>query len=442
MPKLSNPLILIIDDEQAILKTLKDALTDEDYRVETLSEGQKALDMIGKLVPDLILLDIFMPNCNGITLLTQIKKEYPDQKVIIISGFGNIPIAIEAVKKGAIDFIEKPLNLDEILNKISFLKNKNMQQNAKYDTDKNMLRECDIIGESNLFLELIQQTERLAPYNFPILICGEYGTGKTTLARYIHKKSALAQKFFKIINCETLHASRAETILQDVFTSDAPQTIYIKHVETLDVDEQKILLRVIENTQKNLRIIASNKTSLFQLTKKGLFNESLFYYLNKAPIEVPPLRKRPYDIPLLINHFLQMYNELLRKRVILTTQSTRLLRNHKWPGNITELQQAIQKIVACCSQDYEVVTPQKLTAILGEKTVQIIEEQALSQFSSLEEATIEFKKNFLLYLLQKNHYNIDQVSGRLNLSPLQLKNKLLELRIDIQGFQGYENEQF
>ena len=131
MANSNQPLILIIDDEQAILKTLQDALTDEDYKVITLDEGQKALHTIGEIIPDLILLDIFMPNCNGLKLLSQIKKEFPDQKIIIISGFGNIPIAIEAIKNGAIDFIEKPLNLDEILHKISFLKEKLTPENYR-----------------------------------------------------------------------------------------------------------------------------------------------------------------------------------------------------------------------------------------------------------------------------------------------------------------------
>lgn len=426
MNKHKNPLILIIDDEEAILTTLKAALTDEEYRVETLSQGQKALEKIGKLIPDLILLDIFMPNCNGLKLLAQIKKEYPNQKVIIISGFGNVPIAIEAVKNGAIDFIEKPLNLDEILNKISFLKEKEEKKVSQYETDKALLRECNIIGESNLFLELIQQTEKLAPYNFPILIYGEHGTGKSSLARYIHKKGNKLGDFITV-NGETL-CQESETFLKKHFENDA-KTIYIKHIDELGPKHQKILLSLLDD--KN-RIIASSKTSLFELMQKKKFHESLFYHLNKAPLEVPPLRKRPYDIPLLVDYYLNKYNEKHKKKVVFTTQSIRLLRNHKWPGNIVELAQAIEKIVAYSNKDYEVTTPEHLTEILGERTIQFIEEQALLRFSSLEEATKTFKKNYLLYLLKKNHYNINQVSDRLNLSPIQLKNKLLELKINIQ----------
>jgi DNA-binding NtrC family response regulator len=429
MKKHASPLVLIIDDEKAILKTLQDALTDEDYRAETLDDGNGALEKIGALVPDLILLDIFMPNCNGLSLLSQIKKEYPDQKIIIISGFGNIPIAIEAVQKGAINFIEKPLNLDEILNKISFLKDKKSYQLKNHITDKNLLKSCNIIGESHLFLELVQQAERLAPYPFPILIYGEHGTGKTSLARYIHEKkhekSSDRVKFVTIC-CDT-------GLDMNIIETQKVCTLYLKHVDQLNKKQQETLLSTLETIldNKNIRIIVSSKNSLFGLMKENKFNETLFYHLNKAPIEIPPLRKRPYDIPLLINHYLGKSNNEQNKKVILNAQSIRLLRNREWPGNICELRQAIQKVTAC-SQDYEVVTVDSLTSILGEKTVQFIEEQSLHRFTSLDEATSEFKRIFLLYLLKKNHYNINQVSHRLNLSPVQLKNKLLELKINIQ----------
>jgi len=420
-----KPLILIVDDEEAILKTLKDALTDESYRVETLSDGNKALDAIGKLIPDLLLLDIFMPNCNGLALLEKIKQEYPDQKVIIISGFGTVPIAIEAVKKGALDFIEKPLNLDEILQKISFLQNEdNKEKNAVHETNVTLRKENAIIGESNLFLELMQQVERLAPYQFPILIYGEHGTGKSTLASYIHKISA-RQELFSAIDGETV----THDMLEKVFSCPKPSTIYIKHIDQLDKILQKSLLLFIE-TNKTHRIIASSKTSLFAKIQNNTFNESLFYTLNMAPIEVPPLRKRPYDIPLLLNYYLEQYNAQHKKKIIFNTQTIRQLRNHQWPGNILELRQVIQNVVAQTSETYFVAAPDDLVPILGEKNMQFIEEQSLARFDSLEQATNTFTKNFLQYLLKKNHFNIDQVSNRLNVSPAQLKNKLLELKID------------
>jgi len=194
----NSPLLLIIDDEITILKTLKEALEDEKFRVETLSDGNKSLDLIGKLIPDLILLDIFMPNCNGLELLKKIKKEYPQQKIIIISGFGNIPMAIEATKNGALDFIEKPLNLDDILSKILFLKKENHQKPTNKTETKN-LEIYGIVGQSYLFLELIQQAEQVANLSLPLLIYGQHGTGKTLLSKYIHQKSPLSKNDFLLL---------------------------------------------------------------------------------------------------------------------------------------------------------------------------------------------------------------------------------------------------
>ncbi len=199
----SSPLILVIDDEATILTTLKEVLEDEGYRTETLSDGNKTIQTIGKLIPDLVLLDIFMPNCNGLELLEQIKKEYPHQKTMIISGFGNISIAIKAVKKGALDFIEKPLNLDVILSKIDFLKNKKNKQSKK-NTRNNQRKNNGIIGSSYLFLELIQQINLIKNLNFSLLIYGEHGTGKTLFAKYIHKNSSLKNEEFVTINCSNL----------------------------------------------------------------------------------------------------------------------------------------------------------------------------------------------------------------------------------------------
>jgi DNA-binding NtrC family response regulator len=426
MTKNQKPLILIVDDEKEILKTLKDALTDELYRVETLSQGQKALSTIGELIPDLVLLDIFMPNCNGLTLLKEIKKEYPDQKVIIISGFGTIPIAIEAIQKGAIDFVEKPLHLDEILNKIAFLK----QESSSVLTSKepslvntSLLRECNIVGESHLFLELIQQVDRLAPHQFPIIMYGEYGTGKTTIANYIHTIGQ-TYEIFTTVNCD-------QPIDFSAFPTATIGTIFIKHIDQLDIDSQSTLLSEIKKCKHPHRIIASTKHQLFKLVQKNLFNASLFAYLNRAPIEIPPLRKRPYDIPLLINHYLTHYNQKYKKQILLSTHALRLLRNYKWPGNITELRQVVENIVVHSSEIHQVVPANQIVPIVGEKGLQFVEEQSMLYFNTIDQATNEFKKKFLLYLLKKNLYNIDQVSSRLNISPAHLKNKLLELKIDI-----------
>ena len=448
----SHPLILVIDDEATILTTLKEVLEDENYRVETLSNGNKTIERIGKLIPDLVLLDIFMPNCNGIKLLEQIKKEYPNQKVMMISGFGNISIAIEAVKKGALDFIEKPLNLDEILSKIDFLKNKNIK--TKKNRFINKLEDYGIVGNSYLFLEMIQQVNQIINLNYSLLIYGEHGTGKTLLAKYVHKNGPLRTEEFVTINCSN---SQEKEIIEKInnFYTNKKGTIYIKHINNLPLSTQKSLLKILDNkTSKHQRLIASSIKPLFELMKAGQFNSSLYHKLNITPLEIPALNKRKYDIPFLCDYFLKKENRKHKKSMVLNTRSIRLLRNHHWEGNVTQLKNLIGQIVASANSEENtqpspkamagtasvetfnvdgncVIDIQDIINHLGEKQTQLIEEQSFLRFASLKEATNQFEKNFLLHLIKKSKHDIKQISNRLDLTPIQLRDKLLKFNIEV-----------
>lgn len=426
----SHPLLLVVDDELTILKALKEALEDEKYQVETLSDGSKALDLIGKLIPDLVLLDIFMPNVNGLKLLEKIKIEYPQQKVMIISGFGNIQIAIEAVKKGAIDFIEKPLNLDEILTKISFLKSSD-ETNTQLSDSQLSLHSHNIIGQSYLFLELVQQISQIARLKLPLLIYGQHGTGKTLISQYIHYLNKFPEDNFFKINCSTLtEKSFSESIKENFSETDC--TLFFKNIEYLNIKQQKKLLSFLEEPQnKNIKIIASSCTPIFDLLKTEKFIEALFHKLNVTPIEIPPLNKRRYDIPLLIDFYLKKFNEKYKKSITLNTRSIRILRNHNWTSNVTELRILLEKIVSTNEQDSYVVPPNQINDFLSEKKAQIIEEQSFLRFNSLKEATLEFEKNFLIHLLRKNRYDLKQVCDQLNLTTIQLRDKMLKFNINI-----------
>ncbi|MBD3273298.1 response regulator [Candidatus Dependentiae bacterium] len=428
----TQPLILVVDDESSIVTTLKEILEDEGYRVETLSNGSKTVEKIGQLIPDLVLLDIFMPNCNGITLLEQIKKEYPNQKVMMISGFGNISIAIESVKKGAVDFIEKPLNIDEILSKINFLKDKKTKNKLSAEEIQiNNLEKLGVIGKSYLFLELIHQINQIKNLNYPLLIYGEHGTGKTLLAKYIHKNSNLKDYEFVTVNCSTLQEKNIITKAENFF-EDKKGILYIKHINNLSFTVQKNLLNLLDRYKnQEQKIIASSTVPLFKLVQAGVFNSSLFHKLNITPIEVPSLNKRKYDIPLLCDYFLKKENQKHKKSIALNTKSLRLLRNHHWQGNVTQLKNTISQIVSLSEKDDNVINVTDIINFLGEKQTQLIEEQSFLRFSSLKEAKNEFEKKFLIYLLKKNKYDIKQISDRLDLTPIQLRDKLLKFNIEI-----------
>ena len=417
---LSSPLILVIDDEQAILDILHDSLSDEEFRVETLSQPEKALETIGALIPDLILLDIFMPNVNGIDLLEKIKKEYPEQKVIMISGFGTIATALEAVNKGAISFIEKPLNLDEILDKISFLKQTTDEVFHPKTEHSN-----DFIGESYLFRELINSISCVAKLNLPILIYGHHGTGKTAAALYIHSIKNKPDELFVTIDCSSTCPSflSQRQILPD-------ETIYFKNINNLSLDQQKTVLQFIQTKDDSVSIIASSTQQLFQLHKEGLFIGTLFYELNAIPLEIPVLNKRRHDIPLLVDYFLKKNNSKNNRQQVLSISSIRLLRNANWPGNIRQLKKLITVILQALPNK-QVLLPEDFYPFLDERTTQLVEEQSFTQFNTLEEAKISFEKSFLLYHLKRSNFDLSQVSDKLHLNIPQLRARMQELKITV-----------
>ena len=419
-----QPFILIVDDEISILKTLKESLEDDGFLVETLADASKLCTKIGELIPDLILLDIFMPNQNGLALLQQIKKEFPTQAVIMISGFGNIQIALQAIKNGAVDFIEKPLNLDEVLPKIhavtTEIENKQSPPTQIYETH-------GFIGQSSYFLELMRQVELAAPYNFPILLQGKTGTGKLSLARFIHQKSTFLKNPFIEVDTFSLN----EKSLQELFMPTT-KTIYIPNIEILSLKLQKNLAILLQQYKGNIRCIASTTQSLWKQLQAKQFCSELFCALQTFPLEIPPLKNRAGDIPLLVQHFLMLANNEYKKNIKLTPASIRLLRNKSWDkNNITELKTTLNKLVLCTPTETTLLTHEDLLLILGEDELALIEEQQFTHFSSLKDATGAFEKKFILYLLQKNFYNIQKVADRLHVTPLTLENTINRLNIEL-----------
>jgi two-component system, NtrC family, nitrogen regulation response regulator NtrX len=429
-----KPLIFVIDDERAILKSLKNLLEDEDFRVEILENPNfnNVSSMVGELIPDLILLDISMPNVNGIDLLENIKREYPQQKVFIISGFGSIPIALNAMKKGASDFIEKPLNFEEILSKICFLKEeKPLSNNVENDKDDLYTRsKYGIIGESYLFKELMKHIEKIAILRLPILIYGKCGTGKTMVANYIHRISSNNTESFYLFDCAG--GEEAVSIPNSVVNYE---TLFLKNVDHLDLKNQKKILALMEKNEavNGIRIIASSQASLFEKVQLKQFEEMLFYRLNILPIEIPSLCKRRYDIPLLLDHFLKIENKRNKKTIHFSSTCIRILRNLNWKGNISELKNFIKQMICIAPYNHYLFLPQELQKYISEKEISFVEEQSFMQFDSLQEATTAFEKKFLTYLLKKNRYDIIQVSDRLHLKTPQLRAKMLELNIELKG---------
>ena len=353
----AQPLVLIIDDELAILETLQGALQDEGYQVQTLADGSKVLDAVGKYIPDLILLDIFLPHHNGIALLESIKKEFPQQQVMMISGFGNIPMALEATSKGALDFIEKPLSLFDILPKIEFLKKKDRSKKQK--TAVSNATRFGIIGQSFLFKELISHVEQLAQLPFSLLIYGAHGTGKTLFAQYIHSQSRAANAPCTIIKCNQQTVFAPETF-------NHSGSLVLAHIDLLSVVEQKKVADYMSATS-SCRVMATSSQPLAQTTLQGTFNEQLFYKLNIVPIEIPSLEKRRFDIPLLADFFINSANKLHAKEIMFTPSGIRFLRNYCWNNNVRELKDFIYALIKQTDDLCAIIDWETLATAIGKK---------------------------------------------------------------------------
>ncbi len=467
----SKPIILVVDDEQAILTAMANILEDDGHVVETTNKPELVLDLIGTLVPDLVFLDIFIPNANGIDLLALIKKEYPNQKVIIMSGYGNVSLAVDALKKGALDFVEKPFSIDDILNKISQYCPTHDNQ---YQLSATAPQHADLVGESYLFKELVNYIDRIVPLDNHVLMYGPRGIGKTHLARYMHAQKhdgkifpnqdgsrgplsfGLARDDRGGLHSEFCHPGPDEAIGvirgprdpelnqsklteisglqnqtlaidQSLFNQEG--SIIIKQVESLTSAAQKKLLALLEAPTTKARVFCLTHKNLFGLTTQGDFNEDLFYSLNSTPIEIPSLNKRRFDIPLLVHHYLTAINKESGSSYTLSTEAIRFLRNHTWHEHCRELQQLLTAVTADIKSSDQIITPTHLQPFLHEADHHLIEEQRFRGFSSLHEATLSFQKKFLLYQLKKNRYDLEQVSDVLSMGVVDLRNELQRLNI-------------
>lgn len=414
-----KPLILIVDDEPAILQTLKESLEDEQFLVQTLADGSNVIQTIGALVPDLVLLDIFLPKYNGLDLLAQIKKEYPAQSVMMISGFGTISIAIDAIKKGATDFIEKPLNLDEILAKISHLKKPAPLERPQINTQS-----FGMIGASSLFNELIQYASTVAPLNLPILIYGPSGSGKTMLAQYIHTNSTMSGHEFIELNGMML-----QQIDQETFQKTG--TLFIKNIHALDYAAQMQILNYLEQDNCSLRVIASSTPNLFKLVQDGTFNKSLFCKLNQTPIEILSINKRRYDIPLLVTHFLDALNKQNNTHIDISAPAMRLLRNHSWLQDVAEIKTLIKTLYLKQNRTTGTIESDDIEKQIPERFQEFVEEQLFCRFDSIEQATDAFQQRYLSHLLKTYRYDFAQLAEFLKIPTTQLHDTMVKLHINV-----------
>ncbi len=372
--------ILIIDDEASIRRTLREILEYEKYKVDDAGTGMDALARMAEQEYDVILCDIKMPEMDGIELLTAI-KQLNDSPVIMISGHGNIDTAVEAIKKGAYDFISKPPDLNRLLITI-----KNALDKSKLLTETKALRKVvskqyEMIGDSAKMNEIREMIAKVAPTQARVLITGENGTGKELVARQLHELSSRSFSPFIEVNCAAIPSELIESQLfgheKGSFTSAIKQrkgdfelahggTLFLDEIGDMSLSAQAKVLRALQENKitrvggekdiaVDVRILAATNKNLREEIEKGNFREDLYHRISVIVIEVPPLRERKSDIPLLVNHFINQICQSMGKAVpVISDAAMEELLQYRWTGNIRELHNATERLVILAGQNIEI----------------------------------------------------------------------------------------
>lgn len=415
--------VLIVDDEAPIREFLRKGITKlTGFAVEVAQDGAEAIRKIEGDLYDLVLTDMKMPVVDGIDLLKAIKEREPETRVIVMTGYGTIKTAVEAMKNGADDFITKPIDLNEL-----FLRLSKVEKEMKLVKENSLLRQearrrsafDSMIGKSKRMQEVFSLIEKVAPSVSTVLICGGSGTGKELVAQAIHAHSLRAEKPFIPFNCGTIPEPLVESELfghkkgaftgavqakRGLFEEADGGTLFLDEISTLPLSVQVKLLRVLEerevmrlgDTQRvkvDLRIIAATNEDLEANVKKGTFREDLFYRLYVFPIFLPTLVERREDIPLLAYHFLKIYTEENEKRIKgISQEAMKILQEQDWPGNVRELENTICRAVLMTDKEY--LIPDDFPQRSSNKSADIIR-RGIEERRSVDELKAEYIRETL-----------------------------------------------
>jgi len=373
--------VLVVDDEPSQRNILKTILSTEGYETYTAASGEEALKLITVYNPDIVLTDLKMEGMDGISLLEQIKLSKEPPSVIMMTAYGTIDVAVEAIKKGAADFLTKPLNKGDLLIRIAnALRNQDLIKKTKelqqllYDR----FSIENIIGHSKLMENVITMIKKVSNSPVTVLILGESGTGKELIARAIHYNSPRATKSFTAINCAAIPENLIESELfgyepgaftgatsrkKGLFEATNGGTLFLDEVGDLPIITQSKILRVLQEREirrlggrdaikVDVRIIAATNKDLEKEMREGRFREDLYYRLRVVTIDLPPLRQRREDIPELVQHFIEKYNREFGKRIkAIEPSAMKALSEYHWPGNIRQLESVIERAVLMCDSD-------------------------------------------------------------------------------------------
>jgi DNA-binding NtrC family response regulator len=450
--------VLIIDDEAAIRESLETLLELEGYGVESASTGEEGLARIGERSFDLVLLDLALPDRNGMDLLAEIHLQDPGLSIIMVTAYGTVENAVKAMQGGAANFVQKPWDNEKLLADVraAVARHRAEEENVQL---KRALKQRynfeNIVGKSEPMLKIFDLVAQVAPSRSTVLLQGESGTGKELIAKAIHLNSPRRERPFVPVNTGSMPPDLLESILfghvKGAFTSAVASkkglfeiadrgTLFLDEIGTMSLDTQSKILRVLQDKkfmhlggvhelQVDVRIIAATNVDLKQQVREGKFREDLFYRLNVITIDLPPLRQRKEDIPLLATFFLNRYseeNERPTRRI--TPEALRPLLTYSWPGNVRELENVIERAVVL-SAGVEVGPELLPDQIAGRSTAFSALERRTD--ASLFDIIEDCERQIIIEMLEKCNWNQTDAAERFHIPLSTLNQKIKRLNIDI-----------
>ena len=450
------PTILIVDDEPSILQSLSGILSDEGFETATATNGYEALQHIENEVPDLVLLDIWMPGIDGLETLQEIRKKNPQVQVVMITGHGTIETAVQATKFGAFDFIEKPLSIEKVIVAINNALNfRRLEEENRYLRKKTIEKHA-ITGDSPPINALKNTIVAVAPTESWVLIKGENGTGKELVARTIHNLSPRSSQPLIDVNCAAISEELIESELfgheKGSFSGAGSKmigkfqladkgTLFLDEIGDMSLKTQSKILRVLQEKhfhrvggsrtlEIDVRVIAATNKDIEALIDKGDFREDLYYRLNVVPIEVPPLRERSQDIPKLVEAFLEeaaKKNAAAKKTI--SDQAVQMLQKYHWPGNVRELKNLIERLVIIVNA--EMIKSENLPKPYNPSNagVGVQAYETLFGLPGLKEARQTFEKQYIERKLDEFSHNVTHTAQAIGVERSYLHRRIKKLSI-------------